>query len=141
VFENELPVATALREVLDIPISPELRRLSPEGEITHLTETTVGPYDLNDFFLYAFSRFGFGPRRVARMALHAFEGRYTIGEIRGWLIVFLTRFFANQFKRECLPDSPKVGSGGSLSPRGDWRMPPDASPAIWLAEAESIPAE
>ena len=141
VFKDEPPVATVLREVLAIPISPELRRLSPDGEITHLTEAAVGPYDLNDFFLYHFSRFGFGPRRIARMALHAFEGRYTIGEIRSWLIVFIQRFFANQFKRDCVPDSPKVGSGGSLSPRGDWRMPPDASPEAWLAEAESIPEQ
>lgn len=139
VFADEPAVAKALFEVLDIPISPELRRLSPEGEITHLTEANVGPYDLNDFFLYQFTRFGFGPRRIARMALHSFDGKYTIAEIRKWLIVFLQRFFANQFKRECVPDSPKVGSGGSLSPRGDWRMPPDASPAAWLAEAESIP--
>src|SRR5690606_15434423 len=110
-------------------ISPELRRLSPEGEIAQLTEEAVGPYDLNDFFLYYVTRFGFGPRRIARMALHAFDGKYTIGEIRGWLLVFTRRFFANQFKRDCTPDSPKVGSGGSLSPRGDWRMPSDASPA------------
>jgi NAD+ synthase (glutamine-hydrolysing) len=73
------------------------------------------------------------------MALQAFGGRYSLGEIRRWLIVFLRRFFANQFKRDCVPDSPKVGSGGSLSPRGDWRMPSDASPDAWLAEAETIP--
>ena len=73
------------------------------------------------------------------MALAAFDGRYAIGDIRRWLLVFLRRFFANQFKRDCVPDAPKVGSGGSLSPRGDWRMPADASPAAWLAEAEAIP--
>jgi NAD+ synthase (glutamine-hydrolysing) len=74
------------------------------------------------------------------MALHAFGGQYTLAEIRHWLLVFLQRFFINQFKREALPNSPKVGSGGSLSPRSDWRMPPDAAPEAWLAEAESIPA-
>ena len=73
-------------------------------------------------------------------ALHAFDGRYPLAEIRRWLLVFLRRFFANQFKRDCMPDGPKVGSGGSLSPRGDWRMPSDASPALWLAEAEAIPS-
>lgn len=141
VFQDEPGVSQALRDVLAIPISPELRRLSPSGEITHLTEGVVGPYDLNDFFLYHFTRFGFGPRRIARMAYHAFDGRFTIGEIKDWLTIFLRRFFANQFKRDCLPDAPKVGSGGSLSPRGDWRMPPDALPDAWLAEAATIPDE
>src|SRR5439155_16880252 len=93
----------------------------------------------HDFFLYYFLRFGFGPRRIARMALHAFGGRYTVAGIRRWLLVFLERFFANQFKRDCVPDAPKVGSGGSLSPRGDWRMPSDASVAAWLAAANAIP--
>jgi NAD+ synthase (glutamine-hydrolysing) len=87
----------------------------------------------------AFLRFGFGPRRLARMALHAFGGRYALGEIRRWLLVFLRRFFASQFKRDCLSDAPKAGSCGSLSPRGDWRMPSDASVAAWVAEAETIP--
>lgn len=141
VFSSEPGVARALRDVLAVPISPELRRLSPSGEITHLTEGVVGPYDLNDFFLYHFTRFGFGPRRIARMAYHAFDGKFTIGEIKHWLTVFLRRFFANQFKRDCLPDGPKVGSGGSLSPRGDWRMPPDALPGAWLTEAATIPDE
>jgi NAD+ synthase (glutamine-hydrolysing) len=103
------------------------------------SEDLVGPYELHDFFLYHLLRFGFGPRRIARLAVHAFAGRYTLGDIRAWLLVFLRRFFANQFKRDCMPDAPKVGSGGSLSPRGDWRMPSDASAALWLAEAETIP--
>lgn len=141
VFKEEPGVSEALHDVLAIPISPELRRLSPTGEITHLTEGVVGPYDLNDFFLYHFTRFGFGPRRIARMAFQAFDGNYSIGEIKDWLTIFLRRFFANQFKRDCLPDAPKVGSGGSLSPRGDWRMPPDALPDAWLAEAATIPDE
>jgi NAD+ synthase (glutamine-hydrolysing) len=73
------------------------------------------------------------------MALHAFDGRWSLADIRRWLLVFLRRFFANQFKRDCTPDAAKVGSGGSLSPRGDWRMPSDASVAAWIAEAEAIP--
>ena len=113
--------------------------LGVEGAITQKSEEIIGPYELHDFFLYWLLRFGFGPRRIARMALHAFAGRYDLPTIRRWLIVFLRRFFQNQFKRDCLPDAPKVGSGGSLSPRGDWRMPSDASVAAWLAEAESIP--
>jgi NAD+ synthase (glutamine-hydrolysing) len=139
-FAEEPAVARTLRAVLDTPISPELLRPRPDGSIAQHTEALVGPYELHDFFLYHLLRFGFGPRRIARMALHAFDGRYELAEIRRWLLVFLRRFFANQFKRDCVPDSPKVGSGGSLSPRGDWRMPSDASVAAWLAEAESIPA-
>ncbi len=138
-FAKERPVAAALHEVLDTPISPELLRPRADGSIAQETEALVGPYELHDFFLYYFLRFGFGPRRIARMALHAFAGRYTLAEIRRWLGVFLQRFFANQFKRDCVPDSPKVGSGGSLSPRGDWRMPSDASVTAWLAEVETIP--
>jgi NAD+ synthase (glutamine-hydrolysing) len=138
-FAKEAAVAAALRDVLDTPISPELLRPRPDGTVAQQTEALVGPYELHDFFLYYFLRFGFGPRRIARMALHAFDGRYTLADVRRWLIVFLRRFFANQFKRDCVPDSPKVGSGGSLSPRGDWRMPSDASVAAWLAEVEAIP--
>ena len=139
VFAQEPAVAKALHEVLDTPISPELLRPKAENEIAHLSEELVGPYELHDFFLYHFLRFGFGPRRIARMALHAFDDHYDVGEIRHWLLVFLRRFFASQFKRDCVPDGPKVGSGGSLSPRGDWRMPSDASVAAWVAEAETIP--
>ena len=139
VFRDEPAVAAALREVLDTPISPELLRPGPDGEIRQRSEELVGPYELHDFFLYQLLRFGFGPRRIARMALAAFDDRYAIADIRRWLLVFLRRFFANQFKRDCVPDAPKVGSGGSLSPRGDWRMPSDASPAAWLVEAEAIP--
>jgi NAD+ synthase (glutamine-hydrolysing) len=139
IFKDEPEVAKVLRAVLATPISPELLRLGPGGEIAQRSEELVGPYELHDFFLYHFLRFGFGPRRIARMALHAFAGRYAVAEIRRWLLVFLERFFANQFKRDCVPDAPKVGSGGSLSPRGDWRMPSDASVAAWLAEARAIP--
>src|SRR5207245_1301997 len=81
--------------------------LGPGGEIAQLSEELIGPYELHDFFLYYFLRFGFGPRRIARMAFDAFTGRYTVAEIRRWLLVFLERFFANQFKRDCVPDAPK----------------------------------
>ena len=141
IFKDEPQVAAVLRGILETPISPELLRLGRGGEIAQKAEEIVGPYELHDFFLYYFLRFGFGPRRIARMALHAFEGRYPLATIRRWLAVFLERFFANQFKRDCLPDAPKVGSGGSLSPRGDWRMPSDASAAAWRAEVEAIPEE
>jgi NAD+ synthase (glutamine-hydrolysing) len=139
VFRDEPAVASALHAVLASPISPELLRPTPEGEIRQRSEDLVGPYALHDFFLYHLVRFGFGPRRIARLALAAFEGEHDLATIRRWLLVFLRRFFASQFKRDCVPNAPKVGSGGSLSPRGEWRMPPDASPALWLAEAEAIP--
>src|SRR5262249_10991059 len=139
VYRDEPAVAAALRQVVDAPITPELLRPGADGEIRRRYEDLVGPYELHDFFLCPLLRFGFGPRRIARTALAAFEGRFPIADIRRWLLVFLRRFFANQFKRDCVPDAPKVGSGGSLSPRGDWRMPSDASPAAWLAEAESVP--
>jgi NAD+ synthase (glutamine-hydrolysing) len=139
IFRDEPGVPAALAQVLATPISPELLRPGPDGEIRQRSEDLVGPYELHDFFLYNLLRFGFGPRRIARTALAAFEGRYALTEIRRWLLVFLRRFFANQFKRDCVPNAPKIGSGGSLSPRGDWRMPSDASPAAWLAEAEAIP--
>jgi NAD+ synthase (glutamine-hydrolysing) len=138
VFAGE-PAATTLQDVLATPISPELLPLGTDGVSVHETESVLGPYELHDFFLYYFLRFGFGPRRIARLAAHAFGGRYPLGAIRDRLVLFLERFFANQFKRNCVPDSPKVGSGGSLSPRGDWRMPSDASVAAWVAEARAIP--
>jgi NAD+ synthase (glutamine-hydrolysing) len=138
VFAHEPRTTALLRDIVATPSSPELLPLQDE-QIVQQTEAVVGPYELHDFFLYWFLRFGFAPRRIARLALHAFEGRYALAEIRRWLLVFLTRFFANQFKRDCVPGSPKIGSGGSLSPRGDWRMPADASPDAWLADARAIP--
>jgi NAD+ synthase (glutamine-hydrolysing) len=140
IFHDDAKVQAVLRDVVATPISPELLRPGPRGEIVQRSEEIVGPYELHDFFLYHVLRFGSGPRRLARLALHAFAGRYTLDQIRHWLLTFLRRFFASQFKRDCMPDGPKVGSGGALSPRGDWRMPSDASPAPWLAEAESVPA-
>jgi len=96
-----------------------------------LTENIIGPYELHDFFLYYFIRHGFSPEKVAWLANYAFKDTYNEDEIRKWLKVFIKRFFNNQFKRSCLPDGPKVGSV-SLSPRGDWRMPSDASFKIWI---------
>ncbi len=141
VFADDQPLRAVLRDILDTPISPELKRPSASGDILQRSEDVVGPYELHDFFLYHFLRFGSDPARIARMCLHAFAGRYDLAIIRKWLLVFLERFFASQFKRDCLPDGPKVGSGGSLSPRGDWRMPSDASADAWLAVAREIPDE
>ena len=110
---------------MDTPVSPEL--LPPkDGKISQKTEHIVGPYELHDFFLYNFVRFGFEKNKIKRLALKAFDGKYDERTISKWLAVFTKRFFISQFKRSCIPDSPKVGSV-SLSPRGDWRMPSDAS--------------
>jgi NAD+ synthase (glutamine-hydrolysing) len=139
IFRGEAEVQAVLADILATPISPELLRAGKAGEITQRSEDIVGPYELHDFFLYHLLRFGSGPRRIARLCLDAFGDKYSLAEIRRWLLIFLTRFFASQFKRNCVPDGPKVGSGGALSPRGDWRMPSDASPDAWLREAEAIP--
>jgi len=139
VFASEREVADALRDVLALPISPELLRPGADGAIVQRSEDVVGPYELHDFFLYHFVRFGLGPQRLARMALAAFAPRHDLAFVKRWLLVFLERFFASQYKRDCVPNSPKVGSGGSLSPRGDWRMPADASAAAWLEAARAIP--
>ena len=139
IFHDEAEVQRVLHDILETPISPELLRPTAAGEIRQRSEDIVGPYELHDFFLYHFLRFGCGPRRIARLCLHAFGTQYALREIRTWLRVFVSRFFANQFKRDCIPDGPKVGSGGSLSPRGDWRMPADASAAAWLAEVDGVP--
>ena len=139
VFEQETAVRDVLLDILDTPISPEL--LPPrEQEIDQKTEENIGPYELHDFFIYYFMRFGFSPSRIARMAMHAFEGKYELREIKTWLRVFIVRFFQNQFKRNCLPEGPKVGMT-CISPRGDWRMPSDASPAVWLSDLDRIPDE
>ncbi len=124
--------AATLRDILDTPVSPEL--LPPkDGEIAQCTEELVGPYELHDYFLYYFVRFGFSPRKILRMAKASFEGVYDGETVRKWLTVFIRRFFAQQFKRSCLPDGPKVGSI-CLSPRADWRMPSDADVSVWLEE-------
>jgi NAD+ synthase (glutamine-hydrolysing) len=135
--ENEFE-GEARRCLLDIAateISPELLPTAAEGECVQATEKIVGPYELHDFFLFHFLRYGAPPEKVLFLAQHAqFHRPYAAEEIRHWLAVFLRRFFANQFKRSCLPDGPKVGSI-SLSPRGDWRMPSDAQATLWLAWA------
>lgn len=126
----------ALRDILDTPVSPEL--LPPEnGEISQKTEQIVGPYELHDFFLYYLLRFGTPPSKILRLARIAFAGRFEDEEIRRWLKTFVKRFFSQQYKRSCLPDGPRVGSV-ALSPRGDWRMPSDASAARWLAELDTL---
>ena len=117
-----------LADIVDTPISPELLPASEDGTILQVTEDLVGPYELHDFFLYNVMRWGFTPSKVLFLAEKAFEGSYDAEVIRKWLKVFYRRFFSQQFKRSCLPDGPKVGSV-SLSPRGDWRMPSDASSA------------
>jgi len=119
-----------LRDVLDTPVSPELLPADEKGEIAQKTEDLVGPYELHDFFLYYFVRFGFAPEKIRFLANNAFDGDYTDEVIVKWLKVFLRRFFAQQFKRSCMPDGPKVGSI-NLSPRGDWRMPSDAVGFGW----------
>ena len=125
----------ALRRVLETEISPELK----PG--TQRTEDVVGPYELQDFNLYYTLRFGYAPAKVAFLAWHAWKGKYRLAEIRKWLAVFLKRFFqTSQYKRSAMPNAPKVGSGGSLSPRGDWRAPSDGNADIWLADLQRVPA-
>ncbi len=126
-----------LLDIIDTPISPELTPADSEGNIQQKTESFVGPYELNDFFLYYMLRYGFSPTRVFILALNAFDGKYDRGELIKWLKVFYRRFFSQQFKRSCMPDGPKVGSV-CLSPRGDWRMPSDASAALWLKEVDKL---
>ena len=126
-----------LLDIVDTPISPELIPAETDGSIKQKTEDLVGPYELHDFFLYNTLRYGFTPQRIYFMARHAFAGSYDNHTIIHWLRTFYRRFFNQQFKRSCLPDGPKVGSI-SLSPRGDWRMPSDASAALWLAQVESL---
>ena len=126
-----------LLDIIDTPISPELIPAADDGTIRQKTEDLVGPYELHDFFLYYTLRYGFTPRRIFRLALVAFENAYDREVIKHWITVFFRRFFAQHFKRSCLPDGPKVGSV-CLSPRGDWRMPSDASSALWLRQCEEL---
>lgn len=134
-----------LEDIVSTPISPELVPTDNEGNIAQKTEDLVGPYDLHDFFIYHFVKEGFSPAKIFVLACKAFaEGPYDDGRptfsretIKKWLLVFLRRFFNQQFKRSCMPDGPKVGPV-SFSPRGDWRMPSDAVSRLWLAEAEAI---
>ena len=128
---------TTLLDIVDTPISPELIPADENGEIKQKTEDLVGPYELHDFFLYYFLRFGFRPSKIYYLANIAFKGNYDEETIKKWLAIFFRRFFNQQFKRSCLPDGPKVGSI-SISPRGDWRMPSDANSAMWLKEIEGL---
>lgn len=123
---SESKTADILFDVLDTPVSPELLPPDENGKIAQKTEDNIGPYELHDFFLYNFVRFGFTKDKIKALAVRAFDGVYDSETIDKWLTVFFKRFFISQFKRSCIPDSPKVGSV-SLSPRGDWRMPSDAS--------------
>ena len=131
VADRKRSVREILMDIIDTPVSPELKPADSEGNITQKTEDLVGPYELHDFFLYHIFRFGARPSKVYFLARKAFDGVYDDATILKWLNTFIRRFFAQQFKRSCLPDCPKVGSV-SLSPRGDWRMPSDAWRTIFL---------
>ena len=133
-------VEKTLLDIVDTPVSPELLPADEKGEIAQKTEDLVGPYELHDFLLYHFIRRGASPRKLLFLAEQAFADRYPREVILHWMEVFFRRFFSQQFKRSALPDGPKVGSV-SLSPRGDWRMPSDASAAVWLAEIETLKKE
>ena len=126
-----------LLDVVNTPISPELIPAKEDGTIKQKTEDLVGPYELHDFFIYHFMRSGYSPTKIYYLACLTFEGEYDKATIKKWLTTFFRRFFQQQFKRSCLPDGPKVGSV-SLSPRGDWHMPSDASAAQWLKECEEL---
>lgn len=130
-YEMDNTLKECLLDVIDTPISPELLPAQPDDSIAQKTEDLVGPYELHDFFLYYTLRYGFSPDKIKHLALRAFDGRYSNETITHWLTTFCRRFFNQQFKRSCLPDGPKIGSI-CLSPRGDWRMPSDASSRAWL---------
>ena len=135
-------LAGVLRDVLDTPVSPELLPATDDGQISQRTEDIVGPYELHDFFLYNIVRLGFGPAKVYRLAQIAFDGNhgappYDEQTLLKWLRVFCRRFFAQQFKRSCLPDGPAVGTV-SVSPRGGLSMPSDASSALWISELDGL---
>jgi len=133
-------LADVLFDILDTPVSPELLPADKNGEMSQKTEDLVGPYELHDFFLYHMLRTGAGPKKIFRMAKYAYGGAYDDKTILHWLKTFVRRFFIQQFKRSCLPDGPKVGTV-TLSPRGDWRMPSDASSRVWMDEVEALEHE
>ena len=139
VVENDIfPECTeVLKDIIDTPISPELLPPDENGNIAQKTEESVGPYELHDFFLYYMMRFGYSPSKIFLLAGRAFDGDYSKKEILKWMKLFYRRFFSQQYKRSCMPDSVKVGSV-ALSPRGDLRMPSDATSAIWLNEIEKL---
>ena len=133
--EGEL--SSVLKDIVDTPVSPELLPPDENGQISQKTEDLVGPYDLHDFYLYFFLRWGFKPSKIYRLACMAFDGQFTPDVIYKWEETFIRRFFNQQFKRSCLPDGPKVGTV-TLSPRGDWRMPSDAVSKLWLDDLKSV---
>ncbi|MCF0187025.1 MAG: NAD(+) synthase, partial [Bacteroidaceae bacterium] len=135
--ESEAKAQATLLDIVDTPISPELLPPTEDGQIAQKTEDNVGPYELHDFFIYYFMRYGFRPAKIFAMASKAFEGVYNEDIIKKWLRTFCWRFFSQQFKRSCMPDGPKVGSV-TLSPRGDWRMPSDASSELWIEECQNL---
>ena len=135
ISEGELK--KVLFDILDTPVSPELLPPEKNGTISQKTEDIVGPYELHDFFMYSMLRYGFSPSKIFRIACLSFADAYPKEVIMKWLKTFYRRFFSQQFKRSCLPDGPKVGTV-TLSPRGDWRMPSDASSSVWLAELENM---
>lgn len=139
ISETQMDAASKkiLDDVVDTPVSPELLPADKDGNIAQKTEDVVGPYVLHDFFLYYVLRFGFSPAKIYYLAQYAFDGKYTKEEILKWLRTFFRRFFSQQFKRSCLPDGPKIGSV-NLSPRGDWRMPSDASVSMWMEQLDSL---
>jgi NAD+ synthase (glutamine-hydrolysing) len=129
--------AAALKDIIETPISPELLPTDSQGGIAQKTEEKIGPYELHDFFIYHFLRFGFRPRKIYYLACQSFAGKYDGAAIKKWLRVFFLRFFQNQFKRNCLPDGAKVGTV-AISPRGDWRMPSDADPSDFISEIDEL---
>ncbi len=133
--ESEGAISAILTDVSATPVSPELLPLTDDGEIGQVTEELVGPYLLHDFYLYNMVRLHYPPQKILQLAEQAFAGEYASDVLRKWLLVFYRRFFSQQFKRSCLPDGPKVGTI-ALSPRGDWRMPSDASVALWISQLE-----
>jgi len=137
--ENEFAgdARATLTDIVATVISPELLPAGNAGQLPQETEQVIGPYELHDFFLFHFLRYGTPPEKILFLAQHAaFDRKYTEAELRRWLSLFIRRFFGNQFKRSCLPDGPKVGSI-SVSPRGDWRMPSDAQATLWLQWLET----
>ena len=135
--EEKNRLSAVLRDILDTPVSPELLPSDADGNIAQKTEDLVGPYEIHDFYLYRMLRWGDTPEKLYRLAKLAFNGKYSDEVLLHWLKNFVRRFFAQQFKRSCLPDGPKVGSIG-LSPRGDFKMPSDACAAAWLKMTETL---
>ena len=129
--DNKQKLANVLRDILDTPVSPELLPTDANGNIAQKTESILGSYDIHDFYLYHFVKYGATPDKMLYLAKYAFDGKFSDEDLEKALKLFLRRFFGQQFKRSCIPDGPKVGTL-SLSPRADWRMPSDASVNDWM---------